>query len=208
MEPVGDMRDRILATAMRMVEEGTVEALSMRKLAAELGVAPTAIYWHVGNKGDLLDWLVDRLIADMGVPEPEGDTPLERMAWIARWIRRQVRLRPHLLGLAHQQGRDGEVYFPAQAALARELSAAGLGGAEAARAVRAVAFYAGSFITLENAMLATADPGPNHPTSIQLWERERAGVDPGLARELAQPVDYDELFDFSLNALLRAITAT
>jgi AcrR family transcriptional regulator len=56
----------------------------MRKLATELGVAPTAIYWHVGNKSELLNQLVDRLIAEMGVPQPKGDGPLERLAWIAR----------------------------------------------------------------------------------------------------------------------------
>jgi AcrR family transcriptional regulator len=212
-----DMRDRILSTAMRMVEEGDVEALTMRKLAAELGVAPTAIYWHVGNKGDLLDLLVDRLITEMGHPEPTGETGMERMAWIARWIRRQVQARPHLVGIAHQQGRDAEVFFAAQRALADELSAAGVGGADAALAVRSVAFSAGAFILLEQSLrtrtgadgAGTDDNGPahGHPTSRQLWTDAAAGgVDPELAQRLAHPVDYDELFEFTLDALLSALT--
>jgi AcrR family transcriptional regulator len=208
-----DMRDRILTTAMRMVEEGSVGALTMRKLATELGVAPTAIYWHVGNKGDLLNLLVDRLITDMGLPDPSGDTPLERMSGIARWIRQQVRARPHLIGLAHQQGRDAEVFFPAQAALAEELSAAGVGGADAALAVRSVAFYAGAFIVLEHSLLERPEPATSPtatgPTARDLWGAAvGAGgrIDPELAKRLAQPVDYDELFEFSLHALLSALT--
>jgi AcrR family transcriptional regulator len=199
------MRERILVIAMRMLEEGAVADLSMRKLAAELGLAPTAIYWHVGNRRDLLNQVVDRLIAEMGSPEPSGATPLERMAAIARWIRQQVRARPQLIGLAHEQGRSGEVFFPAQSALATELSGAGVKGAKAALAVRAIAFYAGGFILLEHSLEERTEPPPDRPTSEELWAAHATGIPPGLAGRLAGPVDFDELFDFSLDALLRAV---
>jgi TetR/AcrR family transcriptional regulator, tetracycline repressor protein len=175
-----EMRGRILATAMGLVEEGTVEALSMRRLAAELGMAPTAIYWHVGNRNELLDALVDQLIAELGDPQPTGETPAERVAWIARWIRAQVNDRPHLIALAHEQGRSGDVFFSAQAALARELEQAGVEGSDAALAVRAVVFYAGGFVMLE----ASLQEQPSR---------------------LAGPHVLDEVFDFSLDALIRAI---
>jgi TetR/AcrR family tetracycline transcriptional repressor len=202
-----DMRGRILATAMGMIEEGTVEALSMRRLAAELGVAPTAIYWHVGNRNDLLDALVDQLIADLGDPVPAGGTPAERVAWIARWIRAQVNDRPHLINLAHEQGRSGEVFFSAQAALARELGDAGVTGAQAALAVRAVAFYAGGFVLLEHSLEEQPPPTEGHATSAELWARAAAasGLPEDLAARLAGPPALDEVFEFSLTALLRAI---
>jgi TetR/AcrR family tetracycline transcriptional repressor len=196
-----DMRERILDTATRMIEEEeAADGLSMRKLAAELGVAPTAIYWHVGNRRELLDQLVTRMIAGVGVPQPAGETPLERMASIARWIREKVLARPHLVSLAHERGRTAELYFPAQSALAREISAAGLEGPEAALAVRTVLFFVGGFIMVETSELVSP-----HLATGELWST--AGIDADLAAHLAEDVDFDELFEHSLAALLRAVTA-
>lgn len=201
------MRRRILATAMGIVEEGTVEALSMRRLAAELGVAPTAIYWHVGNRNELLDALVDQLIAELGDPKPTGDTPAQRLAEIARWIRSRVNERPHLIGLAHEQGRSGEVFFSAQAALARELDDAGVPGEAAALAVRAIVFYAGGFILLEHSFHEEPAPAEGHLTSAELWAKaaEASGLATDLTTRLAGPPALDEVFAFSLDALLRAV---
>ena len=48
MAPVD--RERVVNTARALIEGGGVDAVSMRKLAAEMGVAPTAVYWHVGSR--------------------------------------------------------------------------------------------------------------------------------------------------------------
>ena len=45
--------DEILDRALALVEAEGAEALTMRRLAGELGVATTTIYWHVGNRDDL-----------------------------------------------------------------------------------------------------------------------------------------------------------
>ena len=58
-----------------MVEAGGVDALSMRKLAAELDVAHTAIYWHVGSRDDLVGAVIDAFLADLGDITPTGRTP-------------------------------------------------------------------------------------------------------------------------------------
>jgi AcrR family transcriptional regulator len=47
-------RERILLAAMRLADEGGIEALSMRKLAQELGVKAMSLYNHVADKDDLL----------------------------------------------------------------------------------------------------------------------------------------------------------
>ncbi len=77
-----------------IVEDGGVDALSMRKLAAELGVAHTAIYWHVGGRDELIGAIVDSLVAELGDIRPRGRTPRARIASIANEIRRQVRRAP------------------------------------------------------------------------------------------------------------------
>ncbi|MEM0982289.1 MAG: TetR family transcriptional regulator, partial [Cyanobacteria bacterium P01_H01_bin.58] len=57
-------RELILRAALRLADEGGVEALSMRKIAQVLGVKAMSLYNHVANKDDILDGIVDRVVAE------------------------------------------------------------------------------------------------------------------------------------------------
>ena len=48
--------------------QGGLEALTMRQLAEELGVAPMALYRHVANKDDLIDGMVDLVFSEIELP--------------------------------------------------------------------------------------------------------------------------------------------
>jgi AcrR family transcriptional regulator len=61
-------RDRVLRAAVALADEAGIEALSMRKLAEELGVVPMALYKHVAGKEELLDGMVDIVIGEVGPP--------------------------------------------------------------------------------------------------------------------------------------------
>lgn len=61
-------RDRVLAAAVALADEAGIEALSMRRLAQELGVVPMALYKHVANKEELFDGMVDALIGEIDPP--------------------------------------------------------------------------------------------------------------------------------------------
>jgi AcrR family transcriptional regulator len=65
-------RERVLAAAVALADARGVEALSMRNLAQELGVVPMALYKHVASKDELLDGMVDLVVAEI-VP-PAGGT--------------------------------------------------------------------------------------------------------------------------------------
>jgi TetR/AcrR family tetracycline transcriptional repressor len=65
-------RERILDAALRLVDREGVEGLSMRKLAAELGVDPMSIYHHIDSKDALLRTLVERVFASMPAPPQRG----------------------------------------------------------------------------------------------------------------------------------------
>jgi AcrR family transcriptional regulator len=65
-------RERVLATAVALADEGGVDALSMRKIAQALGVVPMALYKHVTNKNELLDGMIDVLVGE--IDPPAGDT--------------------------------------------------------------------------------------------------------------------------------------
>jgi AcrR family transcriptional regulator len=64
-------RQRVLDAAVALADEGGVDALSMRKLAQELGVVPMALYKHVANKDELLDGMVDVVVGEID-PPPSG----------------------------------------------------------------------------------------------------------------------------------------
>ncbi len=62
-------RERVLQAALRMADEGGIEALSMRKLALELGVQAMSLYNHVANKDEIIDGIVDRVVSEIEVPD-------------------------------------------------------------------------------------------------------------------------------------------
>jgi AcrR family transcriptional regulator len=66
-------RERVLRAAIALADAGGVEALSMRKLADELGVKAMSLYNHVANKEDLLDGILDTALAEIAAPPPDAD---------------------------------------------------------------------------------------------------------------------------------------
>jgi AcrR family transcriptional regulator len=70
-------RERVLRAAIALADEGGIEALSMRKLAKELGVEAMSLYNHVANKDDVLDGIVDAAWGEIVVPMEEDDWKTE-----------------------------------------------------------------------------------------------------------------------------------
>jgi AcrR family transcriptional regulator len=66
-------RDRVLGAAVALADEIGVNALSMRKLAEELGVVPMALYKHVTDKDELLDGMVDIVVSEIEPPVSDTD---------------------------------------------------------------------------------------------------------------------------------------
>lgn len=63
-------RDRLVGAAFALLEEEGLEGLSMRRLAARLGVQAPALYWHIADKGELLGLMAQDIYAPAyaGVP--------------------------------------------------------------------------------------------------------------------------------------------
>lgn len=66
-------RDDIVAAAVALADEGGIGAVSMRKVAAELDVEAMSLYHHVANKEDLLDGMVDAVMAEFEIPTEAAD---------------------------------------------------------------------------------------------------------------------------------------
>ncbi|WP_408896200.1 TetR family transcriptional regulator [Nocardioides sp. R1-1] len=69
-------RDDVVARAIEVLDAHGLEALSMRRLAGDLGVQPGALYHHFTNKDALLAAIADEILR-------RGRRPAEIMAWDA-----------------------------------------------------------------------------------------------------------------------------
>jgi TetR/AcrR family transcriptional regulator, tetracycline repressor protein len=88
-------RRRIVLAALALVEEQGLDALTMRRLASELGVTPMSLYNHVSDKAELIDLMVDLILADV-VAEPLDDDAdwAEQLRTVARRTYRTWRAHP------------------------------------------------------------------------------------------------------------------
>jgi AcrR family transcriptional regulator len=66
-------RERVLAAAVAIADEGGIEALSMRRLAGELGVKAMSLYNHVANKQEVLDGITEAVAGEIAVPADDAD---------------------------------------------------------------------------------------------------------------------------------------
>jgi AcrR family transcriptional regulator len=65
-------RDEIVAAGLRLVTAEGIEAVSMRRLAAEFDTGPSSMYAHVANKDELLQLMFDEICATVPIPaEPD-----------------------------------------------------------------------------------------------------------------------------------------
>ncbi|KAB7751490.1 TetR family transcriptional regulator [Mycolicibacterium phlei DSM 43072] len=189
--------EAIFDAAAAMIELDGVERFTMRGLAERLGVAVTSIYWHVGGRDKLFDGLVARLVDEMANLPMTGDTPVDRIAALARAQRRLLIERQHLLAIAHSRDATPRLFLPAQRALAAQLADVGVTGADAALVLRAVEVHVISSAVMQFAAVRGDKHDEEDPT---LWTDD--WPDQGLVRALQSPTDYDAVFDYGLEALL------
>jgi AcrR family transcriptional regulator len=195
-------RDRILDTALVLADEAGVEGVSMRKLADRLGFEAMSLYRHVANKGDLLDGLLDVVVAEWEL-EPEGDwrTVLREIAVsVHTSLRRHPWAAPLLLTVTHG-ARPGRLAY--MDALLRRLREAGFDADTTYHAYHALDGHIFGFSIWEIAHMQT----PDDPDAV--LER----VKPLLARlpDLAAHVDAHmaegphrevSAFEFGLDLIL------
>jgi TetR/AcrR family tetracycline transcriptional repressor len=81
-------REAIVEAALRVVDREGVEGTSMRRIADELGTAPSALYWHVRNKDELLQLVLDRVAAEIELPPLDPEHWQEQLKALARQMRR------------------------------------------------------------------------------------------------------------------------
>jgi len=71
--PVPLDRERIVAAAVALADEGGLEAVSLRKVAARLDAGPMRLYGYIATKEELFDLMVDEVYAEILPAERPGD---------------------------------------------------------------------------------------------------------------------------------------
>lgn len=92
--------DRIVETALEIVDSQGLEGLTMRRLGAELGVDPMMIYRHVPNKEGLLDLALERMRREMSLPDPLPEDPSELLEAVFVAYHGLLAAHPHMIPLA------------------------------------------------------------------------------------------------------------
>jgi AcrR family transcriptional regulator len=90
-------RDAIVTAAVQLLDREGLAALSMRKLADQLGVGAASLYWHVGSKDGLLDLIMDEVIGEAKVPDPDPAHWQDQLKQVARDQRAAILRHPWIV---------------------------------------------------------------------------------------------------------------
>src|SRR5258707_13922848 len=91
-------RERILSTALAIVDREGLDAISMRRIGEALGVEAMSIYNHVANKAAILDGIFETILGELPVAKPASSWRLGLQAR-ARAFRSGLRDHPNALPL-------------------------------------------------------------------------------------------------------------
>jgi AcrR family transcriptional regulator len=187
-------RARVVRVALRVADEGGLEVVTVRRLAAALGVTPMAIYRHVRDKDHLLDLMADRLIGGLDVGS--ADTPswqeeLRRLAASLLAVLQAHPAAPFLLSRPF----DSPAALRVNDAMLSILDRAGFRPDESARLVRVMTgMVLGAAIHRATYAAAWRDRPPDDATQRAYVEAHSSGEFPHLATAA------DHLLDWSAGA--------
>ena len=124
-------RQRVVAEALAVIAQDGAQALTMRSLAARLGVVPGALYHHVGNKEQLQDLLLDGVLAEVDVHlDPSPGWP-EQLKLLAHRLRQVLERHPGVAAILKTRDPLGPHSLALAEAFLAPLQAAGFGDREA-----------------------------------------------------------------------------
>ena len=201
-------RERVLRAAIDQADAAGLEALSMRRLADVLEVAPMALYRHVANRDDLIDWMLDIVFSLVVVPSSGTD-------WKTAMRRRAISLRDVLsrhrwaIGLMESRRNPGPANLRHHDAVLGSLRAGGFDVAGAAHAYSLLDSYIYGFaLTKMNLPFETSDEIGD--VAQEMLEPFPLNAYPNLLEILTEHVmkpgyDYGDEFEYGLDSILESL---
>ncbi len=203
-------RDAIVEAALTVLDRDGLAGLSMRRLADELGAGAASLYWHVGNKEELLSLMLDRIVGEGDPPEPDPARWQEQVKEMARESRRLLLSHRDAAQISLGRIPAGPRSMPVLERYLAVLVAAGLPARVIAYAADMFALYVGGF-AFEESMQAPplGDEGASAAQLAEYFRSLPADEFPTLV-SLADDLtagDADERFEFALDLLVRGLEA-
>lgn len=156
--------DDVLTAARELAATGGVAAVSMRSLAAALGVAPNALYSHFADKQAVLDALLDALLGEIPTPDAARGDWRGKLIALLDASRRVVLAHPELISQFLSRPGAGPNAQRLGAAMLALLARAGVTGRAAQDALQILLIYTLGFAAHEAPRrLRAPHAGGRHP---------------------------------------------
>jgi AcrR family transcriptional regulator len=203
-------RERVIAAALRIMDEEGREALTMRRIGRDLGVEAMSLYNHVRDKEDILDGICEHVMAQFQVPEAEDWAEGARLG--AREYRRLLLAHPNVITLMTELKAP---FMSTDSLRAYEFALdifwrAGLSGADAVKAFHTFGGYILGFVTMELGMMIGGHTDEEHGRGHEEMARLAASEElPRLREALPHFIDCDDdqQFEFGLDLLIEGLRA-
>ncbi|HWH97007.1 MAG TPA: TetR/AcrR family transcriptional regulator C-terminal domain-containing protein [Pseudolysinimonas sp.] len=194
-------RERVLVAAIDLADEAGLEAVSMRRVGTALGVEAMSLYRHVRNKDDLLDGMVDAVIARFPARDESLDWR-ESLRTLVRGAHDVLLAHPWVAGLATSRPAVGPARLRFVDAVLGSLLAGGCSPQLAHDAMHAVEVHVFAF-TLQELRLHAAPSAHGYQLDVA---RDDVALYPHLAATLARAThDHVAEFEFVLELLILGI---
>ncbi|GLW10373.1 hypothetical protein Misp01_55010 [Microtetraspora sp. NBRC 13810] len=139
----------IYETALRLVDAGGVEALSMRKLATELGVNPMSLYHHVDDKTALIREVARLAVSRLQLPADDGSPWQEQLRVLAGAYRVYAMRHPALMSYIDAHPAVIQADSGMMAVLSRILRAAGVPERDLGHTAEVLIWFVSALVTAE-----------------------------------------------------------
>jgi TetR/AcrR family tetracycline transcriptional repressor len=207
--------DLIVETAIRLIDERGPQQFSMRSLAAELGVFPATLYWHVGDRQQLIGLVEQRALSSIELPDADDWT-----TWsveLARRYRANALRHPNVMRLVSTERALNMDALAIPDAILGKLAQLGL-GEHLVHAYNALMGAVQGFVLLELTLVAERDPDSERVAeeAIRSLDPQRfpnivANFDSVANRALSMRwslddhSSFDASFEFLMNVLLAGL---
>lgn len=193
-------RETVIAAALEVVDRDGLEGLSLRKVAALLGVGTMSLYTHVVGKSDLLDGLIACAVAEV-VPGDPADAWQERVRRLCSGVFSTFDRHPNLVPLVLTRPMASRPQFDVAEAGLAAFGDAGLDGHRALLAHRLLWSTLGGILTVEQ---STID-GPVLPKGTDLVSFADGYPHLFAALPDMSTLPGDEVRSFAVETVIRGI---
>jgi TetR/AcrR family tetracycline transcriptional repressor len=208
--------EEIMGAALDLLNEGGVNAASVRGIAARVGVAPNAVYTYFPDKAAVVKAIVEHLLGQVDLAVfSDRDVPWrQRIESLALELRERLTAHPGAVNLMIGGPMDGPRALALNEHLMETLQDSGLDAAEAAKASYLLIVYVFGSIALETAELGGqrggSSEGERIASRLEGFSAIPAGTYPlsaGAADVMAGYVSTEQ-YAWGLHKVLDGITGT